>query len=118
MMAGSLAALAGALGGLIQDPRAPTAGAAPPMDAIDTAIWAILAALSGWGIWTAVGVFRRHGWACVFMLIFVGLSALAGAGGGPAILLEPASAHAGHGMEALREVAGALCGALAAIGVW
>ena len=117
MMAGSLAALAGALGGLTQDPRAST-GAAPPVDAIDTAICAILAALSGWGIWTAVGVFRRRGWARVFMLIFAGLAALAGAGGGLAILFEPASAHAGHGMEALREVAGALCGVLAAIGVW
>ena len=113
MMAGSLAVLAGALGGL----RAPTAGV-PPVDSIDTAISAILAALSGWGIWTAVAVFRRRGWARVFMLIFAGLAALAGAGGGLAILFEPASAHAGHGMEALREMAGALCGGLAAIGVW
>ena len=123
MIAGSLTAMAGAFGGWMQDiarmaPRAPTAGAAPPLDDIDTAISAIVAALSGWGIWTAVAVFRRRGWARVFMLIFASLAALIGAGGGLAILCEPASAHAGHGMLALREVAGALFGALAAIGVW
>ena len=123
MIAGSVAVLAAALGGLMQGitPMAPqgrTGGAAPPLDVIGMAISAILAVLSGWGIWTAVAVFRRRGWARAFMLIFASLAALIGAGGGLAILFEPASAHAGHGMDALREVAGALCGGLAAIGVW
>ena len=115
MIAGSVAVLAAALGGLMQGitPMAPqgrTGGAAPPLDVIGMAISAILAVLSGWGIWTAVAVFRRRGWARAFMLIFASLAALIGAGGGLAILFEPASAHAGHGMEALREAAGALCG--------
>src|ERR1035437_2118463 len=73
-IAGSLATLV--MGGVILfgvlGAAPPTRPAAPPFPvaAIGIVMAAMAACLSGWGIWTAVGIFRRRGWARVSIVAF------------------------------------------------
>jgi hypothetical protein len=124
-IAGSLATLA--LGGLMlfslalaPPPTEPTA--APfPMAAIGSVMAAIFALFSGWGIWTAIGIFRRRGWARISIVIFAVLLTFMGAGGGLAILVMqlPAQPNVPPGMmAAIRWGMAGFYGLLAAIGVW
>jgi hypothetical protein len=124
-IAGSLATLA--LGGLmlfsmaLAPPPTEPAAAPFPMAAIGIVMAAIFALFSGWGIWTAIGIFRRRGWARVSILIFAVLLTFMGVGGGLAILVMqlPAQPSVTPGMmAAIRWGMAGFYGLLAAIGVW
>src|ERR1039457_1377373 len=90
-IAGSLATLV--LGGLMLISMTlappPMGPAAPPfpMAAIGIVMAAIFALFSGWGIWTAIGILRRRGWARVSIVIFAVLLTFTGVGGALAILV-------------------------------
>jgi hypothetical protein len=124
-IAGSLATLV--LGGLMlfgilvaPPPKEP---AAPPFPllAIGIAAAATCAILSGWGIWTAIAIFRRRGWARISIVIFAVLLTFMGAGAGLVILVMrlPAQPDVTPGMmDAIRWGMGGFYGLLAAIGVW
>ena len=124
-IAGSLATLL--LGGLMlfsmtlaPPPRGP---AAPPfpMAAIGVVMAAIFAIFSGWGIWTAVAIFRRRGWARISIMVFAVLLTFMGVGGALAILVVqlPAQQNVTQStMDAIRWGMAGFYGLLAAIGVW
>jgi hypothetical protein len=124
-IAGSVATLL--LGGLMlfsmtlaPPPRGP---AAPPfpMAAIGVVMAAIFAIFSGWGIWTAVAIFRRRGWARISIMVFAVLLTFMGVGGGLAILVVqlPAQPNVTQStMNAIRWGMAGFYGMLAAIGVW
>ena len=124
-VAGSLATLA--LGGLMLVSMTlappPTGPAAPPfpMATMGIVMASIFALFSGWGIWTAIGVFRRRGWARISILIFAVLLTFMGVGGGLAILVVqlPAQPNVTQGMmNAVRWGMAGFYGLLAGIGVW
>jgi hypothetical protein len=124
-IAGSLATLV--LGGLMlfsmtltPPPRGP---AAPPfpMAAIGIAMASIFALFSGWGIWTAVGIFLGRGWARISILIFAVLLTFMGVSAGLAVLVVqlPAQPNVTQStMNAIRWGMAGFYGLLAAIGVW
>jgi hypothetical protein len=113
-LVGSLVALEQALGSLLTG----SAPHPPALNAIVAVMPAVLlTALSGWGIWTSVAVFRRREWARLAMLAFAGVAALAGVGGELALLFIPEPA-AGHGMDAVKWAVAWFFALLAAIGVW
>lgn len=124
-IAGSLATLV--LGGLMlfgtllaPPPKGP---AAPPfpLAAIAIVMAAMFASLSGWGIWTAIGIFRRRGWARVSIVVFAALLTFMGAGGCLAVLFMPLPAQEGASqrmMDFMRWGMAGFYGVLAAIGVW
>jgi hypothetical protein len=122
-IAGSLATLV--LGGLMLISMTlappPTGPAAPfPMAAIGIVMAAIFALFSGWGIWTAIGILRRRGWARVSIVIFAVLLTFTGVGGALAILVMqlPAQPNVTPGMmAAIRWGMAGFYGLLAAIGV-
>ena len=124
-VAGSLATLA--LGGLMLVSMTlappPTGPAAPPfpMATMGIVMASIFALFSGWGIWTAIGIFRRRGWARISILIFAVLLTFMGVGGGLAILVVqlPAQPNVTQGMmNAVRWGMAGFYGLLAGIGVW
>src|ERR1017187_1761152 len=101
----------------------PTGPAAPPFPllAIGIVAAATCAILSGWGIWTAIAIFRRRGWARISIVIFAVLLTFMGAGAGLVILVMrlPAQTDVTPGMmDAIRWGMGGFYGLLAAIGVW
>lgn len=101
----------------------PKGVAAPPfpLAAIGIAMAAIAAGLSGWGIWTAVGIFRRREWARISILVFAALLTLTCAGGSLAILFMqfPIAADLSpRAMDAVRWGVAGFYGVLTAIGAW
>jgi hypothetical protein len=77
--------------------------------------------LSGWGIWTAIGIFRRRGWARVSIVIFAALLTFMAGSAGLVILVMrlPAQPNVTQGMmDAIRWGMGGFYSLLAAIGVW
>ena len=124
-IAGSLATLVAGgfmLLGMALAPR-PTEPAAPPfpMAAVGIVMAATCVLFSGWGIWTAVGILCRRGWARVSIIIFAVLLTFMGAGGALAILVVqlPAQPNVTQGMmDAIRWGMAGFYGLLAAIGVW
>jgi len=74
----------------------PRGSALPPgaMKAVAIGAGLFFLALSGWGIATAVGIFRRRAWARISMLVFAGLGAVMSGSGllTVAFLKLPASA--------------------------
>jgi hypothetical protein len=101
----------------------PQGPAAPPfpLAAIGIVMAAIAAGLSGWGIWTAIGIFRRRGWARVSILVFAALLTFMAAAGGLTILFMQFPPQAGVNqsiMDAVRWGMAAFYGVLLAIGVW
>lgn len=96
-IAGSLLtlALAGLMlfGTLVKPP--PSGPAAPPfpLAAIGIVMAAMLACFTGWGIWTAVGIFRRRGWARVSIVVFAALLAFIGASASLVMLFMPLPAQ-------------------------
>src|ERR1035438_5777920 len=101
----------------------PPGPAAPPfpLAAIGIATAAMFAIFSGWGIWTAIGIFRRRGWARISIVVFALLLTLMGAGGFVAILVMPLSPPEGltqRTMDTMRWGMAGFYGLLAALGVW
>ena len=101
----------------------PTGPAAPPFPllAIGIVVAATCAILSGWGIWTAIGIFRRRGWARVSIVIFAALLTFMAGSAGLVILVMrlPAQPNVTQGMmDAIRWGMGGFYSLLAAIGVW
>lgn len=124
-VAGSLATLVSGgfmLVGMALAPPPTEPAAAPfPMAAIGIVMAAIFALFSGWGIWTAIGIFRRRGWARISILIFAVLLTFMGVGAGLAILVMqlPDQPNITPGMmAAIRWGMAGFYGLLAAIGVW
>lgn len=125
-IAGSLATLVmgGAMlfGTLVAPP--PTKGPAVPpfpLAAIGIVMAAMAACLGGWGIWTAIGIFRRRGWARVSIVVFAVLLAFVGVSGFLAILFMPLPAPEGVSrrmMDAMRWGMAGFYGVLAAIAGW
>jgi hypothetical protein len=108
-------------GTLLKPP--PTGPVAPPfpMAAIGMVMAAILATLSAWGIWTAIGIFRRRGWARVSIVVFAALLTFIGASASLVILFMPFPAQGGVSprmMDAARWGIAGFYGVLAVIGVW
>ena len=100
-----------------------TGPAAPPFPllAIGIVVAATCAILSGWGIWTAIGIFRRRGWARVSIVIFAALLTFMAGSAGLVILVMrlPAQPNVTQGMmDAIRWGMGGFYSLLAAIGVW
>jgi len=122
---GSLATLA--MGGLmllsmLKAPP-PTGPAAPPfpMKTIGAVMAAICAGLCAWGIWTAVAIFMRRGWARISIVVFAILLAFMGGSGGVAMafIQFPVQPEAPPQlMAAVRWGLVAFYGVLTAIGVW
>ena len=126
-IAGSLATLV--LGGvmlfgLLVAPRPASGPAATPFNlaAIGIVMAVLFAGLSGWGICTAIGIFRRRGWARVSIVVFAILLTFMGVGAGLAILFMPAlpgqEGVSQNLMDTVRWGMAVFYGVLAAIGVW
>jgi hypothetical protein len=110
--------------GVLVAPRPATGAAAPPfpLAAIAIVMAVLFAGLSGWGICTAIGIFRRRGWARISIVVFAVLLTFMGVGAGLAILFMPAlPTQEGVNpnlMDTVRWVMAGFYGVLAAIGVW
>jgi hypothetical protein len=124
-IAGSLATLV--MGGLLLfgslKAPPPTGPAAPPfpMAVVGIVMAAIFAAFSGWGIWTAIGIFGRRGWARISIVVFAVLLAFMGASGSLAVVFMQFPAQAGIDpgmMVRIRWGMIGFYGVMAAIGVW
>jgi hypothetical protein len=92
-----------------------------PLKAIGVFGGVLLAALAFWGIVTAVGIFRRRGWARVSMVVFAVLLAFMSIGGLLAILFVRMPTVGGESprvMEITRKAIAGFYGALSIIGVW
>src|ERR1039457_3209301 len=125
-IAGSLATLAigGAmLFGTLKAPPPATGPAMPPfpLAAIGIVMAALSAALSGWGISTAIGIFRRRQWARISIVVFAVLLTFIGASTFLAILFMRLPAQEGVSQSMIYPIRwgmSLLYGVLAAIGVW
>jgi len=125
-IAGSLATLligGGILFGTLAAPPPNTGPVMPPLPlkAIGIVMVAICACLSGWGISTAIGVFRRRQWARISIVVFAVLLTFMGASACLAMIFVQMPAQPGvgqHAMETIRWGIGGFYGVLAAIGVW
>lgn len=124
-LVGSLLALA--FGGLMLVTtvvKPPPAGPAPspiPLAVIGAVMAALFGMLGGLGIWTAVDIFRRRGWARVSMLVFAALLTFIGAGAALAILFIPFPTQRGVNpgtMDAIRWGISGFYAVLAVIGIW
>ena len=110
--------------GLLVAPRPAPGPAAPPfpLAAIGIVMAVLFAGLSAWGICTAIGVFRRRGWARVSIVVFAILLTFMGVGAGLAILFMPAlpsqEGVSQNLMDIVRWSMAGFYGVLAAIGVW
>ena len=101
----------------------PRDGAMPPvaLRVFGVAMGVLFAGIGVWGIWTAVGIFRRRGWARISMLVLAGLLVFMGASAVLGILVMPFPSTPGVSsrvMENARWGVAAFYGALALIGVW
>jgi hypothetical protein len=83
---------------------------------------AFSAGLSGWGICTAIGIFRRRGWARISILIFAVLLTLMSVSAGLMILFMtalPTQEGVNQGLtDTMRWGVAGFYGVLGAIGVW
>ncbi len=101
-----------------------SAGAAPspiPLPVIGAVMAALFGMLGGLGIWTAVDIFRRRGWARVSMLVFAALLTFIGASAAAAILVVPFPLQRGvdpRTMHAIRLGIAGVYAVLAVIGLW
>ena len=103
--------------------RPPREMAMPPvvLKAFGAAMGVSFAGIGVWGIWTAVGIFRRRGWARISMLVLAGLLVFMGASAVLGILVMPFPSTPGvdaRTMENARWGIAAFYGALALIGAW
>jgi hypothetical protein len=103
--------------------RPPREMAMPPvaLKAFGAAMGVLFAGIGVWGIWTAVGIFRRRGWARISILVFAALLTFMGACAVLALLVMPFPSTPGVSsrvMEYSRWGIAAFYGALAVIGVW
>jgi hypothetical protein len=124
---GSLATLlmAGMMAWGMFHAKPPAGMAMPPvtLKVIGVAMGVLFAGLGVWGIWTAVAIFRRRGWARISILVFAAFLVFMGASAMLAILVMPfpsppgVSAPAGF-MDKVRWGIAASYGALALIGAW
>lgn len=92
-----------------------------PLKAMSAAMAVMSAGLGAWGIWTAVGIFRRRGWARVSILIFAVLLAFMGCGAMLAVFFVPLPSAEGVPtplMGNIRWMITAFYGGLALIGAW
>jgi hypothetical protein len=101
----------------------PPPGSAPPfpMAVVGLVVAALFAFLSAWGIWTAIGIFRRRGWARVSIVVFAVLLTIMGVGAALTILFMPLPVAEGLNqgrMDAVRWGVAGFYGLLVAIGVW
>jgi hypothetical protein len=102
----------------------PPPGAAPPpfpLAVVGGVMAVICTALSAWGIWTAIAIFRRRGWARYSILIFAGLLTFIGVMSAITICFmpfPPQAALSDHMISVIRSGVAAFYGVLAAIGVW
>ena len=101
-IAGSLATLL--IGGaiLLGTMRAPKTGPAVPplpLKAIGMVMAAICSCLSGWGIWTAIGVYRRRQWARISIVVFAVLLTFMGASASLAMLFVQMPVQPGVGQH-------------------
>jgi len=97
----------------------------PPvaLKVMGAAMGAVSAGLGVWGIWTAVGIFRRRGWARISILVFAALLVFMGAGALLAVLVMPFPVTPGvsvsaRAMENVRWGIAGFYGAVGLIGVW
>jgi len=101
-IAGSVATLL--IGGaiLLGTMRAPKTGPAVPplpLKAIGMVMAAICSCLSGWGIWTAIGVYRRRQWARISIVVFAVLLTFMGASASLAMLFVQMPVQPGVGQH-------------------
>ena len=92
-----------------------------PLLAIGIAMAAISAGFSAWGICTAIGIFRRRGWARVSIVVFAVLLAFIGASAFLTFLFMKLPAPEGvtqKMMDIIRWGMAGFYGGLTAIGVW
>lgn len=92
-----------------------------PLKAMLLTMAVFFTALSGWGIATAIGIFRRRGWARLSMIVFAVL--LVGMGGsalvGILFIKLPATGNVSAAtMQNIRVGIAAFYGAMAVIGAW
>ena len=97
----------------------------PPvtLKVIGVAMGVLFAGLGVFGIWTAVGIFRRRAWARISILVFAALLVFMGASALLAILVMPFPSPPGvsvsaRAMQNVRWAIAASYGALALIGAW
>ena len=97
----------------------------PPvaLKAFGAAMGVLFAGIGVWGIWTAVGIFRRRGWARISILVFAAFLVFMGASALLAILVMPFPSPPGvsvsaRAMQNVRWAIAASYGALALIGAW
>ena len=115
--------LAGMMAWSMFHAKLPRDVAMPPVSlkVIGVVMGVLFAGLGVWGIWTAVGIFRRRGWARISILVFAALLTFMGACSLLAILVMPFPATANVSarvMEYTRWGIAASYGALALIGAW
>lgn len=92
-----------------------------PLKAIGVFAGVLCTGLAFWGIVTAVGIFRRRGWARISMVVFAVLLAFMSIGGLLAILvvrMPPVAGENPRVMEITRWAIAGFYGALAVIGLW
>ena len=122
---GSLATLflAGTMAWGMFHAQPPAEMAIPPMTlkVLGVVMGALFAALGVWGICTAVGIFRRRGWARISILVFAALLAFMGACAVLGVLVMPLPSPPGASARVIENARWGIVasyGALALIGVW
>jgi len=122
---GSLATLlmAGMMAWGMFHAKPPAEMAMPPvtLKVIGVAMGVLFAGLGVFGIWTAVAIFRRRGWARISILVFAAFLVFMGASAVLGILVMPFPSTPGVSsrvMENARWGIAAFYGALALIGAW
>ena len=105
--------------------KPPAEMAMPPvtLKVIGVAMGVLFAGLGVFGIWTAVAIFRRRGWARISILVFAAFLVFMGASALLAILVMPFPSPPGvsvsaRAMQNVRWGIAASYGALALIGAW
>ena len=117
--------LAGMMAWSMFHAKLPRDVAMPPaaLRVLGVAMGVLFAGIGGWGIWTAVAIFRRRGWARISMLVLAGLLLFMGASAVLGILAMPFPSPPGVSvsarvMENVRWGIAASYGTLALIGAW
>jgi hypothetical protein len=124
---GSLATLlmAGMMAWGMFHAKPPAEMAMPPvtLKVIGVAMGVLFAGLGVFGIWTAVAIFRRRGWARISILVFAAFLVFMGASALLGVLVMPFPSPPGvsvsaRAMQNIRWAIAASYGALALIGAW